>query len=129
MSRIDVRRSGKTVRLHLSAEILGNVNWQELVGGLYGSGENWVRMAGAESVQRFGYGENGEFLSSVTVSRGDGPSMLWFETEGNDEHLEQLKQDVCRALIDTEAVLELCQEQQPEKTNVESFLRIAEITP
>ncbi|MCP4452640.1 MAG: sodium:solute symporter family protein, partial [Planctomycetes bacterium] len=67
MSRIDVRHCGKTVRLHYSAEILGNVYWKELLAGLSGSGENWVCMAGAESIQRFGHGDAGEFLSCVTV--------------------------------------------------------------
>ena len=129
MSRIDVRRCGKTVRLHLSAEILGNVDWKQLTARLYGSGENWVCMAGTESIQRFGHGQDGEFLSCVTVTRGDSPAMLWFEAEGNDEHLEQLKQDVYRTLIETEAVLEVCQEKQAEKPTIESFLGIAEITP
>lgn len=126
MSRIDVRRCGKTVRLHYSAEILGNVYWKELLAGLNGSGDNWVCMAGAESIQRFGHGDAGEFLSCVTVTRGDSPFILWFEAEGDSKHLEQLKQDICRALIDTEAVLELCREHQPGEQGVERFLRVAE---
>ena len=83
-------------------------------------------MAGAESIQRFGHGDAGEFLSCVTVTRGDSPSILWFEAEGDSKHLKQLKQDICRALIDTEAVLELCREHQPGEQGVERFLRVAE---
>jgi len=129
MSRIDVRDCGKTVRLHLEVDNLDNVDWKQLVAGLYGSGEHWVHLAGGESIQRFGHGKHGEFLSTVTVTRGSNLSMLWFETEGKLEYMEQLKQDVCRAFIDTKAVLALCVEQQPRKTNVESFIGINEITP
>lgn len=125
MDRIDVRCCGKTVRLHFSAELLGNVDWKQLIARLSGAGENWVCMAGAESIQRFGHGGYGEFLSCVTVTWGDSLSMLWFEAEGSAVHLEQLKQDVCRAFIDTEAVLELCRKQQPEQPVVARFLRVA----
>jgi hypothetical protein len=35
--------------------------------------------------------------------------MLWFETEGEFEHLELLKQEVYKALVDAETFHEVCQ--------------------
>jgi solute:Na+ symporter, SSS family len=112
MDRIDVRRCGTTVRLHYAAEFSSEVDWQKLVAKLLIFCENWVRMAGAESIQRFGCGEFGEFFSCVTVTRGYSWSIVWFEAEGNAMHLQQLKQDICRAVTDTETVLESFRKQQ-----------------
>jgi SSS family solute:Na+ symporter len=116
VNSIDINRQGEAVRLHLSADILGEVAWQQLVAGLSGQGGNWAVMAGADSVQRFGNGGSGDFLTSVTVTRGDSPSMLWFEVEGSNAHVEELQLDLCRAYMDTEAVLLLCREQHPGRT-------------
>ena len=98
---IDVRHHEDTVRLHLSAELPGTIFWKKLVAELSGSTEQWMCPAGAEAVQRFGQGED-QVFSCVTVTRGDNPSMLWFETEGEVEHLEILKQEIYKALVDAE---------------------------
>ncbi len=107
---IRVRRYGETVRLHLSAELPGEVLWKQLIKALAGSLEHWLCLAGAESIQRFGQGRAGEagFHSCITVCRGDGPSTLWFETEGKYTYLEQLKEEICRALVDTETAFASC---------------------
>jgi SSS family solute:Na+ symporter len=107
MDRIDVRRHGENVRLHLSVEMPGNILWKQLVAELSGSTEQWMCPAGAETVQRFGHGETLVF-SCVTVTRGDNPSMLWFETEGEFAHLEQLKQEIYKALVDAETFHQVC---------------------
>jgi SSS family solute:Na+ symporter len=108
MDRIDVRRHEKNVRLHLSVELPGNILWKQLVAELSGSTEQWMSPAGAEAVQRFGHG-NAQFFSCVTVTRGDNPSMLWFETEGEFKHLELLKQEICKALVDAGTFHQVCQ--------------------
>ena len=126
MDRIDVRRWGTTVRLHHAAEFSGDIDWPQLVDRLAESSENWVCMAGTESIQRFSCGEFGDFFSCVTVTRGYSRLILWFEAEGNAMHLQQLKQDVCRAVIDTETVLELFRKQPLELPVAESFLETAE---
>ena len=126
MDRITIRRSGTIVRLHYAAEFSSEVDWQHLGAELSIFGDNWVRMAGAESIQRFGCGEFGEFFSCVTVTRGDSRSILWFEAEGNALHLQQLKHDISGAVIDTETVLELFRKQQLEQPAVASFLETAE---
>ncbi|MGB3210064.1 MAG: sodium:solute symporter family protein [Desulforhopalus sp.] len=124
-NRIEIKQSGNTVRLHLAADMLGSVTWKQLVTGLSGQGENWIAMTGADSIQCFGHGDFAGFLSSVTVTRGDSPSVLWFEVEGDKAHAEQLKLDLCRAHRDTEAVLELCRE-QPRPGSVATSLKIIE---
>lgn len=121
MDRIAIRRCGTTVRLHYAAEFSSEVDWQQLVSNLSIFGDNWVRMAGAESIQRFGCGEFGEFFSCVTVTRGYSRSILWFEAEGDTLHLLQLKQDICGAVIDTETVLESFRKQQLEQPGCGEF--------
>jgi hypothetical protein len=108
MDRIDVRRHGENVRLHLSVELPGNILWKQLVAELSGSTEQWMSPAGAEAVQRFGHGK-AQVFSCVTVTRGDNPSMLWFETEGEFEHLELLKQELYKALVDAKTFHQVCQ--------------------
>lgn len=126
MDSIDVKNCGTTVRLHHAAALSGEVNWPQLTATLSKSGESWVRMAGADSIQRFGCGESGDFLSCVSVSRGHSHSSLWFETEGNALHLQQLKQDICKAVIDTETVLASLGQQQLEQLTAESFRETVE---
>jgi len=126
MDRINVKRCGTAVRLHHAAEFFSEVDWKQLAARLSQSGENWVYMAGPESIQRFSCGEYGEFLSCVTVTRGHSRSILWFEAEGNAIHMQQLKHDICRAFIDTETVIESFRKQQHEQQVVESFLETAE---
>jgi SSS family solute:Na+ symporter len=108
LDRIDVRRHEENVRLHLSVELPGNILWKQLVAELSGSTEQWMSPAGAEAVQRFGHG-NAQFLSCVTVTRGDNHTMLWFETEGEFKHLELLKQEICKALVDAKTFHQVCQ--------------------
>jgi SSS family solute:Na+ symporter len=108
MDKIDVRRHDKNVRLHLSVELPGNILWKQLVAELSGSTEQWMSPAGAEAVQRFGHGAS-QVVSCVTVTRGDNPSMLWFETEGEFEHLELLKLEIYKALVDAETFHQVCQ--------------------
>ncbi len=110
---IHVRHCGDMVRLHLSADLLNGVVWKQFVAQMSGQFKNWVSMTGAESIQCYGHGEFGEFLSCVNVTRGDFPSMLWFEVEGKSDHVDQLKQDVWRAYRGTEAALEACRQQLP----------------
>lgn len=108
IDKINVKRCGANIRLHLAAEFAAKVDWKDLVTRLAKSGENWVCMAGVESIQRLSSGGRDAFFSTVTVTRGDSPSMLWFETEGNGVFLKQLKQELCKAMLDTETVLESC---------------------
>ncbi len=126
MDNIDVRRCGTTVRLHHAAELAGEINWQQLIASLSKSGENWVCMAGADSIQRFGCGEFAEFVSCVTVTRGESPSTLWFETEGDAKHLQQLKDDICKAVIDMETVFESFKNQRIEEPAVERLWETAD---
>jgi hypothetical protein len=35
--------------------------------------------------------------------------MLWFETEGEFKHLELLKQEICKALVDAGTFHQVCQ--------------------
>jgi SSS family solute:Na+ symporter len=108
LDRIDVRCHEENVRLHLSVELPGNILWKQLVAELSRSTEQWMSPAGAEAVQRFGHGE-ARIFSCVTVTRGDNPSMLWFETEGEFKHLELLKQEICKALVDAKTFHQVCQ--------------------
>jgi hypothetical protein len=131
MDMIHIRRYEETVRLHLSVELPGDVLWKQLISTLSGSAEHWLCLAGAESIQRFGHGKTeeageAEFHSSVTVSRGDSPSMLWFETEGKFSQLQQLKEEVYRALVDTETAFKLCRQQQSGQPVAARFLTIAD---
>ncbi len=126
MDKIDIRYCGTVVRLHLGVEFSSEVGWKKLVDKLSASGVNWVRMAGDDSIQRLCRGQSGDFFSSVTVTRGESRSVLWFETEGNGIHLAQLKQDICMALIDTEIILGSCRKQPAEELAVEGLLRPVE---
>ena len=126
MDSIDVRKCGTTVRLHHAAEFAGEVHWQQLAAKLLNSSENWIRIAGTESIQRFGCGEFGEFFPCVTVSRGQSRSILWFETEGNVLHLKQLKQDICKAVIDTQTAFKSIKTQPFAQPTGEALWEIAE---
>lgn len=126
MDRIAVKKCGTTVRLHYSAEFSREVDWRQLVAHLAQLSENWVRMAGADSIQRLGCGELGEFFSWVTVTRGHSTSILWFEVEGKNRHLQQLKQDLYRAVIDTETVFESLRKEQFEQPVANKYWETAE---
>jgi SSS family solute:Na+ symporter len=131
MDMIQIRRYEETVRLHLSVELSGDVLWRQLISTLSGSAEHWLCLAGAESIQRFGHGKTEEagateFHSSITVSRGDSPSTLWFETEGRFSQLQQLKEELYRALVDTETAFNICRKQQSGQPVSSRFLTIAD---
>ncbi len=140
LDMIDVRRCQDVVRLHLSVDFPGDVLWRQLTTTLSNPAGQWFCLAGAESIQRFGYGKAGKtggagkagevgeagFHSCVTVSRGDSPSIVWFETEGRYNHLEQLKEEIYRALVDTETVFETCRKQQSGQPVASRFLTIAD---
>jgi SSS family solute:Na+ symporter len=126
IDRIEVALCGERVRLHLSADLLQGVEWQQLVGTISERHENWVCMTGGESIQCLGFGEAGDFLSCVTVTRGEHTGVLWFEVEGMRNHADQLKQDICRAYMGAVNALELCHLQQPGRPVVESTFKTAE---
>jgi hypothetical protein len=52
--------------------------------------------------------------------------MLWFETEGKFSQLQQLKEEVYRALVDTETAFKLCRQQQSGQPVAARFLTIAD---
>ncbi|MFW2367481.1 MAG: sodium:solute symporter family protein [Desulforhopalus sp.] len=124
--RIETRHCGERVRLHLSADLLHGVEWRQLVDTVSDQYQNWSCLTGGESLQCLGFGEAGDFLSSVTVTRGDLASVLWFEVDGRSKHTEQLKQDVCRALSSILAAVDLCRRQQPGHSGVEPSFKTVE---
>lgn len=124
--RIKVALCGERVRLHLSADLLHGVEWKQLVVTMSDNYANWVCMTGGESIQWYGFGEDGDFLSSVTVTRGDEPGVLWFEVEEKNMYLDQLKRDICRAYMGAAGALELCRQQQTRRPVVETTFETAE---
>ncbi|MFT5729159.1 MAG: SSS family solute:Na+ symporter [Desulforhopalus sp.] len=118
---IDVGYFGEKVRLHLAADLLNGVEWNELVEGLVGHSNNWHVMTGGETIQRFGRGRQ-HLLSTVMLTRGENRATLWFETEGDENLLEQLEVDLSKAYMDVESVLDLGRVQQTE--TAEDFIRL-----
>ena len=88
-----VRRSGGMVRLHAD-DVLVPELWEALIAALSSEDDRWVRECGADAVCRYG---GGEFLTRVTVTRGDGPATLWFAAEGPESHCEGLAQAMLKA--------------------------------
>lgn len=121
MDTIDVGYFGEKVRLHLAVDLLNGVEWNELVEGLLGYSNNWHVMTGGETILRFGCGRQ-HSLSTAMVTRGEGRASIWFEIEGDENLLEQLKLDLSKAYMDVESVLGLDRPQQTE--TAEDIIRL-----
>jgi hypothetical protein len=52
--------------------------------------------------------------------------MLWFETEGRFSQLQQLKEEIYRALVDTETAFNTCRKQPSGQSVSSRFLTIAD---
>ncbi|MGB3209698.1 MAG: hypothetical protein WBB19_03240 [Desulforhopalus sp.] len=81
--RIIARHFEKTVYLHLAVEFSVDIHWKTLVTTLSQSYKNGVCISGPDSIQRYGHGESVLYLSSVTLTRGDSSSVLWYGAEGD----------------------------------------------
>ena len=88
-----VRRCGGMVRLHADDVLVPGL-WETLMAALCSAEGRWVRECGADAVCRYG---GGEFLTRVTVTRGDGPATLWFAAEGPESHCDGLAKALLRA--------------------------------
>lgn len=121
---IDVGYFGEKVRLHLTVDLSNGVIWSELVKRLVEHSDNWHVMTGGETIQRFDRGPQ-HSLSTVTVTRGESPATLWFETEGDKKLIEQRKLDLLTAYMDVESVVDPAKQQQTETAKDTVWLKAA----
>lgn len=99
---IEQNRVGDLARLHLNVELVSPIEWKKFVGQLKSAGDHWISIAGSDSVRRF---TNPDFSYCVSLTRGKDESSLWFEAETAIENVNHLKQDVCLAYGEVQAVL------------------------
>lgn len=101
---IRTKQVGDIVYLHLEVDAPNPIEWDTYVRKIKNSGNYWVSTAGSDSIRRM---TCPDFMSCISVTRGQRATSLWFEAQSSIRNLDTLKQDICDACTEVLGIMNI----------------------
>ncbi|PHR26202.1 MAG: sodium:proline symporter [Desulfotalea sp.] len=86
--------TGDQVYLQMHVDLPASLSWLEFIQLMNRAHPYWISLCGLDSIRRC---TRSEFLSCVSLIRGQSSSSVWLEIEGDIARAEELQEEVARA--------------------------------